>query len=250
MAIADRATATSDTNSTSLTYAHSVAGSSDLVLWVNVDDFASSGSADPTGITYAGAALTKISNYSVAYSTNNKVSLWRKIAPATGSNNVVVTHGVTNDITAMSISYSGVDQTTPNDTPEQYNPAGSPGDLDPTDSVVSATDDMVVSFASFWNEATIGEDGDLTIRLSNANFSGVNSMHVGDAPGAATVNCSWTTASGSEGHGLMSFSINPAVLGQTLTPDPATIPLVTPDPTAEVIGPLAVMQRVGGIRIR
>lgn len=207
MAIGDLATASSDTTGTSLTYAHSVAGSL-TCLWVCTDSFRNPTSSDPTGITYAGAALTKLSNYLGGGGNDNAITLWRRIAPTTGANNVVVTHSQSHDITAMSISYSGVDQTTPNDTV-------SPNDVatdNPSQVVSSATGDQVVSFVCGWNAVpdTAVATGDLTLRLQNMNSVGVNSMAVGDAPGAASVTCSWTINwnGATDGHGEMNFNVN------------------------------------------
>lgn len=232
MAIGDRATATSDiSGSTTLAYPHSVAGSSNLVIWANVDSWRSGGGTDPTGITYAGSGLTKISNYAASGATENVVSLWRKLAPATGANNVVVTHSEAHDITAVSYSSSGVDQTTPNDAVQQANTA----DPDPTHAITSETGDLVVSFKSGWNWTSLGEDGDITIRLENANLSGVNSMAVADAPGAVSVNVSWTTGTITEPHGLMSFNVNAAGGG------PVTVSGLVADASGAVVAPGVVL---------
>ena len=83
----------------------------------------------------------------------------------------------------------------------------------PTHSATSETGDMVVRFIMGWGWVTLGEDGDLTSRLENNNSSGLNSIAVGDAPGAATVNASWTTASFNGPYGLSSFSVNQRVAG-------------------------------------
>ena len=83
----------------------------------------------------------------------------------------------------------------------------------PTHSVTSETGDMVVRFIRGWGWVTLGEDSDLTSRLENNNSSGLNSIAVGDAPGAATVNASWTTASFNDPFGLSSFSVNQRVAG-------------------------------------
>ena len=210
MAIADRATATSDGTGLSLTYAHSVAGTTNLAIWCAVTSFRSQANrADPTSLTYAGAALSKIGSFLGGSGNDNVCSLWVRAAPATGSNNVVVTHSQSHDITAMTVSYSGVDQTTPNDAVQTLDST----DPDPTHSVTSATDDLVVSFIMGWGWVGLGEDGDLTLRLENNNSSGINSVAVGDAPGAASVNASWTTTSFNDPHGLFSFNANQAAAG-------------------------------------
>jgi hypothetical protein len=216
MAIADLATATSDGTGTTLTYAHTVAGATDLVLWCAVDSFRTGGPTDPTGVTYAAAALAEIADFLGGSGNDNPCSLWRRLAPATGANNVVVTHANSHDITAMTVSYSGVDQTTPNDAVQELDSA----DGDPTHAVTSETGDRVVSFIMGWGWVGLGEDGDLTIRLENNNSSGINSVAVGDAPGAASVNASWTTTSFNDPFGLFSFNVNQAGAAAAATSRP------------------------------
>jgi hypothetical protein len=214
VAIGDRATATSDTGasaSTTLTFAHSVAGASDLAIWVAVDDWRNPTGAVPTGVTYAAAAL---SDLGVAYlggtGNDNRVSLWRKTAPATGANNVVVTLAQAHDIVAMSISYSGVDQTTPNDAVDVNDVTTQ----NVSNAVSSEVGDMVVDFAMKWGASAVSETGDGTLQLSNDNAGNApNSMFVADAAGAATVTMSWNLGAGNDIHGQMTFNVNQATGG-------------------------------------
>jgi hypothetical protein len=63
-----------------------------------------------TGVTYNGAALTF-----AGAATNGTVrtEIWYLLAPPAGSHNVVVTAPVATDVTASSISFTGVNQSTP-----------------------------------------------------------------------------------------------------------------------------------------
>src|SRR5450432_3741075 len=63
-----------------------------------------------TSVTYNGTALTF-----AGASTNGTVrtEIWYLVAPAAGSHSVVVTAPVATDITASSVSFTGVDQATP-----------------------------------------------------------------------------------------------------------------------------------------
>lgn len=210
MAIADRAVATSDTTATSLTYAHTVAGTTDLCIWVATDNWSPSGAAaaDPTGVTYAAQALTELADFGGGTANDNLLTLWRRIAPATGANNVVITCSASTDITGISYSSSGVDQGTPNDVPVENDVTTAT----PTHDITSETGDMVVSFAGCWNTTTgFTAGGASTERLENNNTNTVNSIAISDADGAATTTMSWTMAGGSvEPHGQMSFNINAA----------------------------------------
>ena len=67
-----------------------------------------------TGITYAGVSMTRIGNYT--FSGGMYGSLWYLVAPATGTNNLVITHGGGDTFTTTYYSAYGVDQTTPYDT--------------------------------------------------------------------------------------------------------------------------------------
>jgi hypothetical protein len=214
VAIADRATATSDTTGTSLTYAHSVSGSTDLAIWVYVDCFRSPTTSDPSGVTYAGAAMTKISNYAGGTGNDNFMSLWRRAAPSTGANNVVVTFSQSHEIVSSSISYSGVDQTTPNDTPVNNDVTVT----NPSHSITSATGDMVVDATGWWGGTGATPSGAGTERVENANLTGVNSLSVQDAPGAASVSVGWTyEGAPPDRHGQIAFNINAAVVGNNYT---------------------------------
>lgn len=210
MAIADMATATSDGTGTSLTYAHTVGGTTDLAIWVAVDDFRSPTSADPSGITYAAGALTRLSGYDAGGGNDNKVSVWRRAAPSTGANNVIVTHAQSHDITAMSISYSGVDQTTPNDAVQLSDTTTAT----PSIVVTSATGDQTVSFAFCWAPTGGGftYTGTGTERNENNNTNTINSVAVADAPGAATVTMSWN-APATDPQGSLAFNVNASAGG-------------------------------------
>lgn len=74
----------------------------------------SNGTSQVTGVTYAGSALTKIVELDGASTRNDRaLTSWRRTAPATGANNVVVTSSVSNNLRFSAVSYSGVDATTP-----------------------------------------------------------------------------------------------------------------------------------------
>ena len=94
----------------SLTYAHTVASQSNRVLVVSA--FTTIG--EPTGITYDGDALTKLTSVGKASGLGSTYysSIWYKIAPATGSNNVVVSVGA-GQVFSASVSYYNADPDTP-----------------------------------------------------------------------------------------------------------------------------------------
>jgi len=104
MAIAFDASSQGSASATSVTVAHTCTGSNRILItgiWVQ----------DPagdvvTGVTYNGVAMTQI-NKSINTATYGSVYLYYLIAPATGTNNVVVTKTGTDLAYAVSASYTG-----------------------------------------------------------------------------------------------------------------------------------------------
>jgi len=91
----------------SFTYAHNCTGTN-LGLFVVIRGGGGEGDR-VTGVTYAGAAMTRLQYYNPG---GEGIYVYYKIAPATGSNNVVVTCSASSFIQVGSISYRGVNQTT------------------------------------------------------------------------------------------------------------------------------------------
>lgn len=107
MAIAhDSSTAVTATlGVTTKTFSHTCSGS-DRILWVAAG--ANTAAGDPTGITYAGNAMTKVNS---VFLQTTWVALWYIIAPATGANNVVITCTGTGNVTGGAMSFTGASQT-------------------------------------------------------------------------------------------------------------------------------------------
>lgn len=93
---------------TSLTYAFSTAGS-DRQLWVG----ALTTAGTITGVTYAGSAATQTAT--TAADAGVTIYAHGLIAPATGSNNVVVSTSATAVIVSHAVYYTGTHQTTLSD---------------------------------------------------------------------------------------------------------------------------------------
>lgn len=93
---------------TTLTYAHTCSGSNRF-LYVGV----LTGNATVSSVTYNGVAMTEIGSRTAVGS--HFISHYYLIAPATGSNNVVVTVASSVLIISGATSYTGVAQTSPID---------------------------------------------------------------------------------------------------------------------------------------
>ncbi len=121
MAIAfDSANTDTNANSTvgatnTITINHTPAGANRVLYIVIFLRDATTGDKAISSITYGGSA-TGITVVNTAVSNNRGRHIYRLIAPATGANAIVITTAGTCDrIVAHSFSFTGVDQTTPED---------------------------------------------------------------------------------------------------------------------------------------
>jgi hypothetical protein len=94
---------------TSITWSHTCAGSNRYVI------VGASCSADAATLTatYGGVAMTPLGLVHSGGLTSGFIRLFGLVAPATGAATVIVTSSVSGDLSGGSISFTGVDQTTP-----------------------------------------------------------------------------------------------------------------------------------------
>lgn len=153
-----------------------------------------SGTPTISAWTYNSVGLTSVT--SVTHGGNGlKLWLYRLNAPTTSSNTLAVTISSATDHILGGMCFSGVDQTTPLDTP-----VTSQADTDTaSDNVSSATGDLVANTYATSEDATSLVTGSgQTQRFIQTNVAGVNLDAEGTTePGAATVTMSgsWTTTS-------------------------------------------------------
>ncbi|MEE8224927.1 MAG: pilus assembly PilX N-terminal domain-containing protein, partial [candidate division NC10 bacterium] len=93
----------------SFTWSHTVSGSN-RILVVGVSMRNKSGET-VSGVTYAGTPLTFVGTRDNEISA--RVEIWRLVAPAVGTDNVVVTLSASAKIVGSAVSLTGVDQATP-----------------------------------------------------------------------------------------------------------------------------------------
>lgn len=95
---------------TSQTTAFDVGSGTDrfLYVWVLGDAAATTGIS---GITYAGVSMTKLATHRVG--TDRSFDVYYLVNPTSGSNNVVISRGVSGVIVSGFVAYNGVHQTTP-----------------------------------------------------------------------------------------------------------------------------------------
>lgn len=195
------------------TFSHIVSGANKYLI-VALGQTTGNG-ITPTSVTYAGTAMTAATV--VDDSANGvKLRIYTLIAPTSGTNNVVVTWGISSRGAATAISFSDVDQATPIGTPTTE----SAGDSSIT--VSSATNNLVVDFIAYPGgdsvTATVGSGQTERANFIGSPGAGGNSVRAAAStePGASTVTMSWTRSSGA-GSAYYGVSVQAAASGTTAT---------------------------------
>jgi hypothetical protein len=222
----------SEGTGSSVTWSHTCSGS-DRALYVAAYTFEGSGANDTSvTATYNSVAMTKRSTVADAsVPQNQQFCVLRLVAPATGANNIVVTEDGPNDeIDCAAMSYTGVDQTTPD---EGFQTNAGDG-IDPSATVSSASGDVVAGFVTWYN-ATTSVGADQTERVFNDNGVSFNSLKGSDEPGAASVTHSYTSDV-TTWIAMIAWNMNAAVAaGGTNPKGPLGMPMR--GPLQRVVGP-------------
>ena len=155
-----------------------------------------------TGVTYNGVGLALLVGHSEA-GDNARVELWYLLAPATGTNDIVISQSGANDVVGGATSWTGVDQTSAFGPTAVANGTTSPATVD----VTSASNEVVVDVVGTRNAATLTVGAGQTQRWN----LGVGVIDGGGSsePGAATVTMSWTL-SGTFEWAIAGVSLRPA----------------------------------------
>jgi hypothetical protein len=171
-------------NALSLTFPHTV-GTGNILI---VAEGHNGSDMYPTGITYAGAAMTK---FRARTSASDCAGLWYKKAPASGTNNVVISWGYTAVCAAGSSSWNNVEQvsTFRNAGAEAVTAGTSPISI----SITTVPGDMVVDSLSVNSGVGISVSGTQTlISKIDATIAFGHSYQL--AAGTSTVNA-WSFSS-------------------------------------------------------
>ena len=146
-----------------------------------------------TSVTYNGTALTF-----AGASTNGTVrsELWYLVAPPTGAHNVVVTAPNANAVTATSMSFTGVDQTTPLGSTVTAIGTGTTSSVSTTSAIGEPLFDVAGAVGT---TAPTVAGATQTVRQTNTTATGLDHVVVGSstAPGAGatSITMSWTIPS-------------------------------------------------------
>lgn len=214
----DDATSAAANSQSSLTFAHPVASQSNGLLIVSVSHVTSD---SISSVTYAGVAMTLVDSASNGSGGTGRVlSMYRLIAPATGSNNVVVTLAAASIFAVSAQSFYGVDQTTPLGTAAKTNGSGTSASVSPG----SAVGDVVVDGLSVRHSlsdpsATASQTVDELLVAATNVYLGA--AHKAGASPSTTMSWSWTTA---DNYALVAVALKPFTGAQTISPGGSITP--------------------------
>ena len=207
MAITYDTSASDEGASASLTWNHTVSSaSSNLLLVVGVAIDAPGGGDPVVSATYATVAMTKASAVEDG-GGNARTELWYLVNPATGTNEVKVVKTLTKKSICSSLSFAGVDQTTP----VGLSASAQASSASPSVTVAGATDDVIV------DSCAISTAAGTTVTVGAGQTQRTNSKHSGNTPngststepGAASVVMTWDL-SASRAWATAGMAIKPA----------------------------------------
>ena len=204
----DATTTAGASNTSSLTWSHTVGTDANRMLLVSAG-WQKPGGGDLTNITsvtYNGVNLTRLITYADPFYWGPE--LWYLLNPPTGAHNVVITYGTSQPDVAVgaATSFFGVNQSSPFNTPAVTETNASPISL----TVSSATSDLVYSVLNVGfqdaNTPSAGA-GQTSVFTKSQTGGGVNCYLAGSTkPGAASVTVSYSSGV-SNGANLAAVSI-------------------------------------------
>lgn len=202
MALAvDAVTNASGSGAGPFTWSHTCAGS-DRVLVVGISYYDSGDTV--SAITYNSVAMTVVGSSTVS-NGQCTVSLYRLIAPATGSNTVSVTFtGSVFDFKAGSISFTGADQTTPLGAAN----TATGSSTTPSVNITSATGEIVLDTIAIVHSGTLTVDGSQAEQWNGVGGFGFIKGGGSTEDGSTTTTMSWSNSS-SQDWALTGVSVKP-----------------------------------------
>ena len=191
----DAASSSGNETNNTLTFSHTVGARNNRLLVVGTVSLGSSGNY-AQGVTYNGVSMSEITaaRANIASTSPGSVylsaTMWYLVAPATGANNVVVTHTGSPRVRATAVSLQGVNQSTPVE-----NGASATGtSTTPSVDVTTQDDDWVVDMMSYGatGGATAGASQTEQTEINGGLHSAASSTE--EATGTSTT-MSWTITS-------------------------------------------------------
>lgn len=194
--IFDAASSGSATAASTVTVAHATSTSSDRLIIVGVSTFSSQANTAyriPSGVTYAGAAMTSIGSITDASPAQHTVSLWYRIAPATGTNNIIATFPANfSDCVVGGTSFLNVHQTAPVGTMASANGSSTAPSVDVTAAPSGIVIDTVVGDINGTLSVGTSQTSRWNIQTTNGYIRGGGSTELATS---TSVTMSWTLGS-------------------------------------------------------
>lgn len=202
-------TASAQTDTATMSWSHTVGTGSNRLLVVGLADNVT-GANQATSITYAGQNMTR----QVLNGGGNPISeIWTLLAPPSGTAMIVVTFPIALDAVGGSVSFTGVDQTTPIRASSQAR-SSAQTNVTVSTSITSSVGDLVIDAVAntgpnAGGAAAAGQTERWNLLNPSSNFGG-GSTKPGDA-GSTTMTWNLSVNPGSAANGaLAAISLMPA----------------------------------------
>lgn len=201
-------TGTSNSNTNTITFAHTVPTGQNRVLIVQC--MLSYGGVGVTSMTYAGVSATKLQSVSGGSSA---IETWYVVAPTTGSNNVIANLNNFAGIYIEAISLINVNQSTPFGTVTTANSFGTSMSMSP----LSSINQLVIDFVSVSAGAPTITGGQTAIwnSITGTGIYGASSYEAGTTP---TTTVSYSFANGNYVGMAYAVQLVPTTASNSLTP--------------------------------
>ena len=227
------------TNLVSNTWSHTCSGASRMVFVACTFDRAPD-TGTTLGATYDGVAMTSvgIAETGSPTSASGFVQGWYLVNPPTGTKTVVVTATggslPGNGLAGGSVSFNGVDQTTPvRNFVAISADGGGGGTLGITENISSATGNMVIAACCYGGSGTITSGQTLRVE-GGSSGAGAGTIGIGTAAGASSVTMSFATVGPTDWWGEFGVDIVAASggggTGATVTPSAVACVAAIPAP--------------------
>lgn len=196
---------------TSVSFSHTTTGTNLALIVVPSRDNAST---DTTTCTYNSVSMTQVAE--VEGANTQYTTAFILVNPATGAHTVACSWATNAEHITYAISYTGVDQTTPNGTPVTSGGAAT----SETDDVTSGVEDLVVDFMGVNTSVTLAEGAGQTARGTETQDTSGQAFGSSEEAGGTTVTMSWTWGGGSQRTAHISFNLKAvAAAGAATTPN-------------------------------
>lgn len=195
----------------SLTFSYTVNSNTNGVLTVCAGSVLTPTFSTVTGVTYNGVAMTLVKEEHETTFSAGYNSLWILKAPATGAHNVVITFSASSlRVSGGAVSFTGVDQTTP-----QSNAASAQGASTSSSTTVTSVSGSVVTGCAYELGSINAPTSGNTQQWSQSEGGFGDGSGQATASGAASVNMTWTWGGGTNVWVDVATSLNAASGGAT-----------------------------------